>query len=63
MASALHPSFTPAVLARIVPDQADAIKGRILRELKVKAMVQPKEEQQATQAQSDVKSHQDMVFK
>uniref|UniRef100_A0A3Q2YRB0 HAT C-terminal dimerisation domain-containing protein n=1 Tax=Hippocampus comes TaxID=109280 RepID=A0A3Q2YRB0_HIPCM len=34
MASALHPSFTPAFLARIVPEQADAIKDRILGELK-----------------------------
>ncbi|XP_019740446.1 ADP-ribosylarginine hydrolase isoform X2 [Hippocampus comes] len=65
MACALHPSFTPAVLTRIVSSQADAIKGRILRELK--AMVRPGEEeqqeQQPIQAQSDVKSHQDMVFK
>ncbi|XP_077380569.1 uncharacterized protein LOC144020710 isoform X1 [Festucalex cinctus] len=61
MASALHPSFTPAVLSKIVPDQANAIKDRIFKELK--AMVQSTEQQQATQAQPQVKSHQDRVFK
>ncbi|XP_077404827.1 uncharacterized protein LOC144037315 isoform X5 [Vanacampus margaritifer] len=68
MASALHPSFTPAVLARIVPDQTSAIKDRIFTELK--SIVQPREEeqqeqqeQQATQDQPDVKSHLDMIFK
>uniref|UniRef100_A0A3Q2Z3R4 Uncharacterized LOC109529306 n=1 Tax=Hippocampus comes TaxID=109280 RepID=A0A3Q2Z3R4_HIPCM len=38
MASALHPSFTPTILARIAPNQANAIKDRIVRELK--AMVE-----------------------
>ncbi|XP_019748720.1 uncharacterized protein LOC109529736 isoform X1 [Hippocampus comes] len=59
MASALHPSFTPAFLARIVPEQADAIKDRILGELK--ALVS--DVQQEQNVRPAVKSHQDRVFK
>ncbi|XP_051927040.1 uncharacterized protein LOC127604142 isoform X1 [Hippocampus zosterae] len=56
MASALHPSFTPTILARIAPNQANAIKDRIVRELKT--MVR----QRAAKAQADVMSYQDRVF-